>query len=78
MKICKECKWLDWHMIMTLSKCMQPDGDLDPLTGNLRGEFADISRSFGPCGKDGILFEAKPRRRTIWARLVSLTAPSGP
>lgn len=75
-RYCKDCRWVVPFTAaatrsdrLRLAKCSAPY-HLE-LTGAAGTEFADTSRKFGPCGKEGTMFEQRPSSPpTRWQRLL--------
>lgn len=59
-KFCKDCVHYRPQLLMPahLHKCAAV---ADPVTG-AAGEFASLSRQYGPCGRSGDQFVPKPPR----------------
>ena len=65
MNICKTCKHCIPSAVETACLCTHPQVQPAPMPSAVTGEierrviFCDLLRSFGPCGPDGRLWEAK-------------------
>jgi hypothetical protein len=78
---CKDCRWarpfLDpYHgRDYSLARCVRPELDRNPVTGQVVETWCESERRAGPCGPSGQLFEQKlwpGPPVTLWGRWKAL------